>query len=198
MTRMSHFTHEIHVPCGPNTLKRLRFVAVACILLVPLSAMSACIFPPNLELIESDAGPGAAPVIESVSPPELAPPGPLSLTTDPLQPPMGLVIRDPDSQDASLHIRFFLDYSAANPSGSVTDCTIEPQGVAARAGSCPVHFICLEEDDGDYFLEAMVADRPFLVESDPNYDPSKPFRSLPETGAASFRAWELTCSSSLQ
>lgn len=172
----------------------------AMVLLLTLTASlgavsSGCLLPPDLEA-GRDSGPGAPPVILSAGPaPEFAFPGPMILERqDPRT--LSLTVEDRDRDDV-LHVRLYVDYHL-EPSPAYAECQAASTGEDTRVIACPVNSLCtpIEPSDRDaHVLEAMVADRAFIANSDPAAADQPLFRALRDPGRASysFRSWVLSC-----
>jgi hypothetical protein len=146
---------------------------------------TACFIPVPLELDQQDAGPSAPPVLESVSPPEFAPP---TMVVEPAdQRRLLLTLRDVDLDD-TLFVQIYIDYAKPNPNNFVASCTALPNGDQIRVADCSTANLCQQiSDTEEHLFEIMVADREFLDEGEPA------FRALPETAASSIRGWEIVC-----
>jgi hypothetical protein len=176
------------------------FVAVQVLALVGISA--GCIFPPELEVGDSDAGPGSSPVILSAGPaPDFLFPGPLILDRqDPRT--LSLTILDNDIDDV-LHVSLYIDYGRPTAEPAYAACQAAPTGETTRILACPVNALCnpiADTDQGDHVLEAMVADREFLADSDPAAEGQALFRALrdPSRAAFSFRSWIMRCNAPIE
>lgn len=158
---------------------------------------SACIFPPELDVATSDAGPGAPPVILSAGPaPEFTFPGPLVLDRQDTR-TLSLTVSDNELDDV-IHVRLYIDYDRPNPEPAYAECQAAPTGEITRILACDLTSICnpiADTDQGDHVLEAMVADREFLSDSDPAAEGQKAFRALrdPDRAAFSLRSWIMRC-----
>lgn len=158
---------------------------------------SACIFPPELDAATFDAGPGAPPVILSAGPaPEFTFPGPLVLDHQDTR-TLSLAVSDNELDDV-IHVRLFMDYERPDPEPAYAECQAAPTGEITRVLACDLTSICNPIDDtdqGDHVLEAMVADREFLSDSDPAAEGQKAFRALrdPDRAAFSLRSWIVRC-----
>ncbi len=166
------------------------FLLVACLALM----CASCIYPAPLELDTPDAGPSAVPVIVSASPAEFAFPGVVALDRHD-QRTMFLSVSDADLED-NLYVRLYVDYGRPYQAGFLGECNAVPSGEPIRVADCSVSSLCnsIEETDtGLHVLEAMVADRAFLTESNPLAQDQPPFRRLPSNAASSLRAWLMEC-----
>jgi hypothetical protein len=154
-----------------------------------------CVWPAPVELESADGGPGSPPVIISSGPaPEFALPGPLVLDRSD-NPLLSLTVRDNDI-DEELFVRLYVDYGIDGEQRPArSGCVIPPSGAIERVGQCAVTPVCgdIEDDDeSEHLLEAMIADRRFLEETDrPPEQP--PHRGLPADAAYSIRAWIMRC-----
>ncbi len=156
---------------------------------------SGCVVPPPLEIGGADAGPSANPAIVSASPSELAFPGVMTVDRGD-QRRLSLTLTDADLED-TLYVRIYRDYGLPVQDSSKSDCSAPPSGELTRIADCSIASLCNGVDETDTsrkFVEAMVADRPFLSASDPRAEGQPPFRALPEDAAYSFRAWLMVCS----
>lgn len=162
---------------------------------VVLSGAAGCVIPPPLQLDEPDAGLNARPVILSAGPaPDFSFPGPIVVEHSDAR-RLTLTISDTDIND-TLYVRIYRDYDDSDPTNFVSNCTLPPSGDANRVGECSASSFCngLEPTDQENkTLEAMVADRAFLEESDPAGEGQPAFRRLPAGAQSSLRAWVMTC-----
>lgn len=163
---------------------------------LPVAVVGAgCVIPPPLQLDEPDAGVNATPVIVSAGPaPDFSFPGPIVVEHSDTR-RVTLTISDTDLND-TMYVRIYRNYGDPDPSNFVSSCTIPPSGEKTRSGECSASSFCngLEPtDQGDKTLEAMVADRAFLEESDPAGEGQPAFRRLPAGAQSSIRAWVMTC-----
>jgi hypothetical protein len=156
-------------------------------------AASSCVIPPDLELDEVDGGAGSPPVIVSSGPsPEFSVPGPLVLERNDSR-DITLTVEDHDIDD-DLYVRMFVDYPADTATRAA--CRVGPTGEVDRIIECPTERLCEGVDDQDtsrHFLEAMVADREFLADNNPDAEDQEPNRALPDDAGYSFRAWMISC-----
>jgi hypothetical protein len=163
---------------------------------VPLCLFAGCVYPAPLELDSPDAGPSAPPVIIASGPaPEFALPGPLFLDRSLPDQTFSLTVVDNDSIDESLFVRLFIDYGMPDQQPASSSCSLPPGEGVERVGECLLSPVCNDiepEDEELHFLEAVIADRPFLDETArPPEQP--PYRGLPADAAYSVRAWTLAC-----
>jgi hypothetical protein len=160
----------------------------------------ACLIPPDLEPATQDAGGGSPPIILSAQPIEYAFPGPVLLQRDPAVPPMTLQVSDADTED-TLFVQLYVDYNRLptnQPTPGLAVCQAPPTGTAIRFMACPTNTLCNlipTTDTGDHVLEAMVADRTFILDSDPQAVGQPPYRALAEPKEASFTtsSWVMRC-----
>lgn len=161
-----------------------------------------CVVPPPLEIGGADAGPSANPAFVSASPSELAFPGPNTIDRGPIivdrgdQRRLSLTLTDADLDD-TLYVRIYVNYGTLYVNSSASDCSAPPSGELTRVADCSIASFCNlvgETDTSQQFVEAVVADREFLSESDPRAEGQPPFRALPEDAAYSFRSWPMVCS----
>ena len=156
-----------------------------------------CIVPPELQVGFSDAGPGSPPVILSAGPaPDFSFPGPIILDRQDER-TLSLTVSDNDVEDV-VYVRLFVDYGVAGPEPAYAECQAASTGEAIRIVACPMNAICNAIDGADlddHVLEAMVADREFLSDSDPAAEGQPQFRALrePSIAAYSFRSWTMRC-----
>jgi hypothetical protein len=157
------------------------------------AAATSCVIPPNLELDEVDGGTGSPPVIISSGPsPEFSVPGPLVLERNDSR-DITLTVEDLDIDD-DLYVRMFVNYPV--DTAVRAECQVGPTGSTTRVIECPTARLCEGVDDQDtsrHFLEAMVADRAFLADNNPEARLQEPNRALPGEAGYSFRAWMISC-----
>jgi len=175
---------------------------------VPVCALAAtaaassggCVIPPDLEPAGADAGPSTTPVILGAQPAEFAFPGPMVLDRG-VDRPLTLEVADDDLGD-TIYVQLYVDYNREVTGGVPTpawaSCQAAATGQVTRFVECPTQALCTpiaEADLGDHVLEAMVADRPFIPDSDPLAAGQPPYRALAEPGRAaySFRSWVMRC-----
>jgi hypothetical protein len=165
-----------------------------CIALALIACVSAtaCVIPPELEPDTGDAGPSSPPVIVEAGPsPDFQFPGPIALARQDGR-RMSLTLRDNDVDDV-LYVKLYVDYGRPLPTPAYADCQAAPSGAIVRIAECPVSALCnLINDDQDHFLDAMVADRPFLAMDVPD---QPPYRALDDVDRAawSIRSWIMRC-----
>jgi hypothetical protein len=158
-----------------------------------------CLIPPDLEPASQDAGAGSPPVIRSAQPTEFAFPGPILLTRGDLR-LLSLEVLDGDSED-TLFVRLYVDYNRPPtnlPTPSYNECQAAPNDTATRFIECNVNSLCTsidETDQGDHVLDAMVSDRQFISDADPQAFGQPPYRAVAEPQAASFsiNSWVMRC-----
>jgi hypothetical protein len=159
----------------------------------------ACLIPPDLEPASQDAGGGSPPFIVSAQPMEFAFPGPMIL--DHLdERTLSLEVQDADIQD-TVFVQLYVDYNRAptnQPTPSYANCQAPPNDTAVRLVPCDTNSLCnsiASTDQGDHVLEAMVADRTFILDSDPQAEGQPPYRALAEPQVASFNiySWVMRC-----
>lgn len=159
----------------------------------------ACLIPPDLEPASQDAGSGSPPVILSAQPIEFAFPGPILLSHGDLR-LLSLEVQDADRDD-TLFVRLYVDYNRAPanlPTPSYNECQAAPTDTATRFIQCPVNALCTpidQTDQGDHVLEAMVSDRAFISDADPQAFGQPPYRAVDEPQAASstINSWVMRC-----
>ena len=168
------------------------FVAVQVLALVAIG--TGCIFPPELQVGDVDAGPGSSPVILSAGPaPDFLFPGPIILDR-----------QDPRTLSLTVvHVRLYIDYGRPNPTPAFAECQAAPTGEVTRVLACPVNTLCnaiADTDPGDHVLEAMAADREFIADNDPVAEGQPLFRALrdPSRAAFSFRTWVMRCNAPVE
>lgn len=183
-----------------QTLLTRVMMRVLTIALPALGAAAGCVIPPPLDLEQSDSGINASPVILSSGPaPEFSFPGRLIVEHNDTR-RLTLTLSDADVND-TLHVRIYRDYGIPEQTNFVGSCTFPPSGNATRVGECGTQSFCtgLEPtDQSDKFLEAMVADRTFLDESDPAGEGQPAYRRLPAGAAFSFRSWVMRCNQPME
>lgn len=160
----------------------------------------ACLIPPDLEPASQDAGAGAAPVIRSAQPMEFAFPGPILLQRGDMR-TLSLEVEDADVGD-TLFVQLYVDYNRPptnQPTPAYASCQAPPNGTAIRLIACDTGALCNSIEPNseavDHVLEAMVADRSFILDSDPQAEGQPPYRALAEPQEASFNvsSWVLNC-----
>lgn len=165
-----------------------------------LGAMQVgCLIPPDLEPASQDAGGGSPPDIRSAQPIEFAFPGPILLERG-VERDMTLEVTDADTED-TLFVQLYVDYNRPPtnaPTPAYAGCQAPPNGTATRFMACPTQSLCnsiATTDTGDHVLEAMVADRTFILDSDPQAVGQPPYRALaePQQAAFSFSSWVMRC-----
>jgi hypothetical protein len=164
---------------------------------IALLQAAACVIPPQLEQDTGDAGPSAPPVILEAGPaPDFQFPGPLLLARQDSR-QMSLTVRDNDVADV-LYVKLFVDYDRPLPLPAPADCQAAPSGAPVRIVECPVSALCNQiagNDEDDHYLEALVADRPFILDGDVGAIGQPPYRALDDAGRAawSVRSWLMRC-----
>ena len=161
--------------------------------------LSACLIPPDLEPASQDAGSGSPPVILSAQPIEFAFPGPIVLEVGDTR-QLSLEITDADVED-TLFVQFYVDYNRLptdEPTPAYAACQAAPNGSSIRLLACPTQALCNsigDDPSNDHVLEAMVADRAFILDSDPQAFGQQPYRALAEPKEASFTisSWVMKC-----
>jgi hypothetical protein len=129
-------------------------------------------------------------------------PGPIRIPRT-QSPAMLLEVIDNDLDD-SLYVRLYRDYRSeeieevnGDPTPFLTECQAGPSLVRERSIRCVTDFLCtsVPDDNRDHVLEAMVADQPFIPDSDPEAVGQDPFRALqnPRTASWSIRSWVMRC-----
>jgi hypothetical protein len=165
---------------------------------------AACLIPPDLEPAGADAGPSSPPIIVAAQPPELALPGPIVLDRAD-QRALALEVDDLDLAD-TLYVRLYVDYKRIPPLFEATpflaECQAAPSGAAARIIDCPTNSLCTlipDPDPGGHVLEAMVSDRAFISDADPQAEGQEPFRAVadPTRAAHTISAWIMSCNTAL-
>lgn len=157
----------------------------------------ACVIAPELEVSSFDAGPSAPPVVLSAGPaPDFLFPGPIFLDRQDDR-TLSLTVRDSDIDDV-IHVRLYIDYGRPSPEPAYAECQAASTGEPTRVVACQVNSLCnpiADTDQGTHVLEAMVADREFLADSDPAAEGQDLFRALRERTRAgfSFRSWLMSC-----
>lgn len=159
----------------------------------------ACLIPPDLEPAGQDAGTGSPPVIVSAQPIEFAFPGPILLQHGD-QRELSLEVHDGDVGD-TLYVGLYVDYNRP-PSNAPTPrwevCQAPPNETAVRFVSCQTGALCTsipETDQGDHVLEAMVSDREFILDSDPQAVGQPPYRAVaePQQASTTINGWVMRC-----
>ncbi len=183
-------------------LAKRAMLLIGALLVCFLVVGSACIFPPELEPGTSDAGPSATPVILSAGPaPDFLFPGPIVLDRQDDR-TLSLTVQDNDVDDV-IRVRLYIDYGRPNPEPAYAECQAASTGELTRVVACQVNSLCNPigaTDVGDHVLEAMVADREFLSDSDPAATGQSLFRALRDKTRAgySFRDWIMRCNAPVE
>lgn len=159
----------------------------------------ACLIPPDLEPASQDAGSGSPPVIRSAQPAEFAFPGPILLERGDTR-QLSLEVEDGDRED-TLFVQLYVDYNrlpTSAPTPAYASCQAAPNESAIRLIPCDTGALCnsiASTDNMEHVLEVMVADRPFILDSDPQAFGQPPYRALAEPQEASFsiRSWVMKC-----
>jgi hypothetical protein len=215
MTRMSRSAGPGCGPGGAKTASAYGRARVARVLLGFLGRMtgallvgtlasqpgSGCVLPPDLNPTAADAGPSSPPVVLSVAPADaFTPPGPIVISRED-SPSMSLSTSDNDVGDF-LYARLYRDYRQDAPTPALTDCQEppDPTGKLVRLLTCDTNALCSSlppEDSSNHVLEAMVTDRPFLLESDPEGEAQPPYRRVADFPRAgySYVGWIMRCQS---
>ncbi len=152
---------------------------------------TACVYPAPLELDTPDGGPSSVPLIVSASPSEFAFPGIMAVDRGD-QRSLFLSLRDNDLDD-TLHVRLYVDYGRPSETGPLGECAAAAAGDKTRVADCSISSLCANADPDQHVLEALVADREFLIESSPLGEGQPPFRRLPSNAAFSIRSWLMEC-----
>jgi hypothetical protein len=197
MTRMSEpdVTHASR--SGANTLESQQGSRLAhpvhgfpaslvmrCVL--PLG-FGGCIFPPQLEVENLDAGINSPPAILAVrsDDSELPEPGPVVFNRG--QGSINVELIDTDIAD-TLYVRAFVDYSIGNPTAQRVECTSASNNTARRTATCDTKALCLMDDVGvRRNMHIVVFDREPLEGGDP------PFQAMPVGGLSTNRFYFLEC-----
>lgn len=159
----------------------------------------ACLIPPDLEPASQDAGGGSPPVIRSAQPVEFAFPGPVILEHGDMR-QLSLEVEDGDTDD-TLFVQLYVDYNrppTSAPTPAYASCLAAPTESTVRLIPCDTASLCnsiATTDDTDHVLEAMVADRSFIFDSDPQAEDQPPYRALAQPQEANFNiyAWVMRC-----
>jgi hypothetical protein len=160
--------------------------------------LSACLIPPDLEPASQDAGSGSLPVILSAQPTEFAFPGPIVLEIGDTR-QLSLEVQDGDVND-TLFVQLYVDYNrlpTLAPTPAYASCQAAPNGTSIRLIACPTQSLCnsIGDDPNDHVLEAMVADRAFILDSDPQAVDQPPYRALaePQEASSTISSWVMQC-----
>ena len=159
----------------------------------------ACLIPPDLEPASQDAGGGSPPIILSAQPMEFAFPGPILLTHGDLR-LLSLEVQDGERAD-TLFVRLYVDYNRLPtnlPTPAYNECQAAPSDTTTRIVQCTINALCTsiaETDQGDHVLEAMVSDRPFISDADPQAFGQPPYRAVaePQEASSSISSWVMRC-----
>lgn len=190
--------------CAPvaRVLLRLRGRMSSALLVGALAGQpgSGCVLPPDLEPAGADAGPSSPPVIQSASPAELfAFPGPIVIDRE-ASPVMVLVATDNDVGDL-LYVRLYRDYNRPpelRPQPPLADCQSTTTGTIERIINCPTNTLCNQlapDDTENHVLEAMIVDREFILDGNPEAVGQPQFRAVtdPTRAAYSVASWVMRC-----
>ncbi len=167
----------------------MRIVVTALILGAALLGTAACPLPLPQGKQDVDAGVNAPPIILSATPEDLAFPGPVILDPNDAR-RVTLRVVDNDITDV-LHVRFYRDYTANNPTPPVNSATALAGLESQRLIESSVVTWCAGIDETvptSHILEVVVADDDFL----PNDQPPL-FRALPEGAFGATRSWDIVC-----
>jgi hypothetical protein len=172
----SRLAHPVH---GVRGILVMRLV-------LPLG-LGACIFPPQLEVENLDAGVNSPPAILAVrsDDSELPEPGPVVFNRG-----LGSInveLIDTDLAD-TLHVRAFINYSLGNETAPRVVCTSAPNNEVRRTATCDAKALCLLDDVGvRRNMHVAVFDREPLEGGDP------PFQAMPAGGLTTNRFYFLEC-----
>jgi hypothetical protein len=194
---------------GPRRVARLLLFRnsgmIGVLLVAALASLPgwACILPPDLDASATDAGPSSPPVILSASPADAYSfPGPIQVAREG-SPIMVLEAIDNDLAD-SLYVRLYRDYRSeeieevdGDPTPHVGECQTGPSLARQRFIRCLTNALCtgVPDDNRDHVIEAMIADQPFIPDSDPAAVGQDEFRALqnPAIASWSIRGWVMRC-----
>ena len=161
-----------------------------------------CVLPPDLEPEGVDAGPSSPPVILSASPVDFAFPGPITIDREQVNLILTLTVEDNDLAD-SLYARLYRDYvPITQPTPALVDCAEPgPSTIRSRTIDCRINALCTGLPDSDntmHVVEVMVADQPFISDSEVEAVGQPTYRALAnrERAGYSFRAWTMRCQGS--
>jgi hypothetical protein len=158
-----------------------------------------CLIPPDLEPASQDAGGGSPPVIRSAQPAEFAFPGPILLEHGDTR-QLSLEVEDGDRED-TIFVQLYVDYNRPPtnaPTPAYASCQAAPTEDTIRLIPCSTASLCnsiATTDDTPHVLEAMAADRSFILDSDPQAEDQPPYRALAQPQEASFTisSWVMSC-----
>ncbi len=163
------------------------------LLLLSSMGASACILPPPLDVESDDIGISSPPVVVEIAPQEFKSPGLPIQVEQADERNMILTVSDNDPEDL-IFVRFFVDYARPDQTSFKADCSAPASGTERRQVTCSMATICNGiSPDVAHFLEAVIADRPFLDTSDPRAVGQLPFRALPPLAGSTITAWTLEC-----
>lgn len=157
---------------------------IGCIL--SLVGMS-CVLPEPLDAVD-DVKVNYPPSIVSTDPDSTA--GPVTIPADITMPrEFSITVQDLNVDD-TLHVRFFIDYSASsNPAAPVQLIDIPPGTMAQRSpASVKIGCTGLLMTSGMHTITAVVADRPFIDDNTPPL-----FRKVPADTVAAEVSWTAGC-----
>jgi hypothetical protein len=155
--------------------------------LVITLASTACVIPIPAEIEEGDAGGGSAPVIIASNPDMSS--GTITLS-DSAPITASLTIRDNDLDD-TLYVKVFRDYVTNQPPVHTTSIPADAENrTRDRIKELDTDNWCNggAVGSGNLNFEVMVADRPFLEDSE---EPA--YRALPPEANFSIRSWTAQC-----
>jgi hypothetical protein len=171
----SPLAHRLH---GLSPL--VRFAALTI-------GLGGCIFPPQLEVENLDAGVNSPPAILAVraQDSELPEPGPAVFNRGAGS--FNVELIDTDLFD-TLYVRAFVDYIVGAETAARVECTAAPNESPTRSVTCDTAALCLPDDVGERRnMHITVFDREPLEGGDP------PFQAMPAGGLSTNRFYFLDC-----
>ena len=181
-SRLAHPVHDHPAPVMVRVVRSFGLVALG---------LSGCIFPPQLEVDNQDAGVNSPPAILAVraDDSELPEPGPVAFNRG--EGSFNVELIDTNLTD-TLFIRAFVDYEVGNETAPRVTCTAAPNDKPTRAATCDAKALCLEADlNTRRNMHIAVFDREPIEGGDP------PFQAMPAGGLSTNRFYFLECQDAL-
>jgi len=148
-----------------------------------------CVIPPDLSVVDGDAGTNSPPAILAVRSDleELPEPGPVVFERG--LGSLNITLLDTDVTD-TLYVRVFVDYTNADPTAPRSTCTArctEPCS-AQRSVTCDLGALCLLSDIGvERFMTVNVFDRELKESGTPQ------FKAMEPPGLTTSKSYKLKC-----
>jgi hypothetical protein len=177
----SPLARAVHGVRSPVYLRSLLVLAVA--------SSGGCVIPPDLSVVDGDAGTNSPPAILAVRSDleELPEPGPVVF--DRGLGSLNITLLDTDVTD-TLYVRVFVDYTNADPTAPRSTCTArctEPCS-AQRSVTCDLGALCLQSDIGvERFMTVNVFDRELKESGSPQ------FKAMEPPGLTTSKSYKLKC-----